>query len=166
VRITDSAATPPSDLPPCPPPPGQPTPSVTGVSPSPRGGAPRAAGTTISPPPIDRRAPALDVRIARRQRVLRARGVVLSAGCDEWCTVFAGGRLQIGRRSYKLSRASRSTRPGRRASLEVRLTRRATRALRQALRQRRRSSVRIRLGGHDAAGNRSALVRVKVRAVR
>jgi hypothetical protein len=104
--------------------------------------------------------------VERRQRVLRARGVLAFARCNERCTVSAGGRLQIGRRSYELVRVSRTTQADQRRSLKVRLTRRASLALRRASTDRRPATVRIGIRGRDAAGNRSSLLRSTVRAIR
>ena len=164
VRVSASAAAPPSELPPCPP--DNPPPADTGPGAPPAVAAPPPDTGTSTAPPVDRRAPTLAVRVARRQRVLRARGVVVSARCDERCTVSAGGRLKIGRRSYALGRVSRTTRPDHLTAFKVRLTRRATLALRRALNRRTPATVRIGLRGRDAAGNGSALVRSVVRAVR
>jgi hypothetical protein len=165
VLIRASAPAPPAEPPPCssdqpPTQPSTPQPS-SGIAPRPAGPQPEGAGTSV-----DRKAPALDVRVDRRQRVLRARSVVAFARCDERCTVSARGGLRIGRRSYDLVRVSRTTRGDQRESLKVRLTRRATLALRRALTDGTPATVRIVLRGRDAAGNRSALVRATVRVMR
>jgi hypothetical protein len=120
----------------------------------------------VPPPLVDSSAPALDTRVKRRQRVLRLRGAVAYATCNEPCTLTAGGTLRIGRRSFRLRQASQALPAGGRARVKVRLTRRATRALRRALRRERRASVRIGLRARDAAGNRSSLVRARVRVTR
>ena len=56
------------------------------------------AGTTTADAP-----PALRVRAKRRQRVLRLRGAVAYARCNESCRVAARGRLRIGRASVRLN---------------------------------------------------------------
>jgi hypothetical protein len=53
-----------------------------------------------------------------------------------------------------------------RSPLKVRLSRRATLALRRALEHGGHPVVRIRLWASDVAGNRSSVVRVTVQAVR
>jgi Domain of unknown function (DUF1929) len=135
---------------------------------------PPAAGpigpTSTPPPPVGKKArdtkpPVLKARVKRRQRVLRAGGVMARASCDEACTVTGWGRLRIGRRSYELGR-SRTPQASRSAVLKLRLSRRSTRALRRALQQRRQVTVHISLRAQDAAGNRSSLVRATVQAVR
>jgi hypothetical protein len=172
VRLSAAAAAPPGELPPCPPdqPPSQQSPgppsSGMGASASPGAAGAPSDGASTTALLVDRDAPVLDARVDRRQRVLRARGVLAFTRCNERCTVSAWGRLQIGRRSYALVRTSRTTQGAQRESLKVRLTRRATRALRRALNRRRWAAVRIALRGRDAAGNRSSLVRFTVRAVR
>jgi glucose/arabinose dehydrogenase len=142
-------------------------------------------GVTAPPSPVappapaapDTTAPRLRIRVRRRQRVLRLRGVVAWARCSEACTIAGRGALRIGKRRFRLRRAVRSARlaaraaqPTRRTRIKLRLTRRGTRALRRAVRHGRRPLARIRLRAIDAAGNRSrprrAVVRVKVRPAR
>jgi len=146
---------------------------AAGVAPPP---APAPAPTR----PADRVKPRLRIRIKRRQRVLRQRGAVAFARCSEPCTIAAGGRLRIGRRTFRLRRqvaAARLARGGsvrrgqaaqltRRVRLKVRLRRPSVRALRRALHHGRRPLVRLRLRATDRAGNRSRLRRATVRAVR
>ena len=133
------------------------------------GPAPVAAGDT--------RRPGLRIRVTRRQRVLRRRGVIAWARCNEACRIAGTGTLRIATRRYRLRRATRGARLGSQAAqltrptrLKLRLTRRSTRALRRAVRRGRRPLARIRLSATDTAGNRSrvrrAVVRVKVRPVR
>jgi glucose/arabinose dehydrogenase len=115
-----------------------------------------------TPAPGDTTAPALRVRVKRRQRVLRLRGAVAHVRCSEACTVRARGRLRIGRRSYAMRRAVRATRKARRGRLKVGLSRRGRRALKRALRRGRKPSVRLALRASDSAGNRSPLARRRV----
>jgi glucose/arabinose dehydrogenase len=120
------------------------------------------------PPPAlpDTTAPVLRARVPARQRVLRLRGAVAYARCNEPCSLAAGGRLRIGRRSYLMRTAARSAQAGRRVRVKVRLTARGRRALERRLRRGRRASVRLTLRATDAAGNRSAPVRRRVRVRR
>ena len=119
-----------------------------------------------APAPADTVAPRLRTRIKRRQRVLRLRGAVAYAGCNEPCTIATRGTLVIGRRRFRMLRVSRAAQVARSARIKVRLTRKGTRALRRALRRKRRASVRIGLRATDRAGNRSALARAAVRVRR
>ncbi len=122
-----------------------------------------------APPPgatPDVTAPALTVRVPRRQRVLRLRGAVAYVRCSEACTVEAGGTLRIGGRRLPLRRAAGSAQPSPRTRLKVRLRRRSARILRRALANGRHPRVQVRLRARDAAGNRSALVRRAVRVRR
>lgn len=122
-----------------------------------------------APPPgatPDVTAPALTVRVPRRQRVLRLRGAVAYVRCSEACTVEAGGTLRIGGRILLLRRATGSAQPSPRTRLKVRLRRRSARILRRALANGRHPRVQVRLRARDAAGNRSALIRRAVRVRR
>jgi glucose/arabinose dehydrogenase len=120
----------------------------------------------------DTRRPTLTARVKRRQRVLRLGGVVARVGCDEACSVVAGGRLRIGRARYRMRRI-RPARVGaaqaqRRVRLKVVLTKRGRRALRRCARRGRlrRASVRINLRATDGAGLRSPRVSRVVRVRR
>ena len=54
--------------------------------------------------------PRLRARVKRRQRVLRLRGAVARVSCNERCSIAAGGHLKIGRRSFRMRRASQAAR--------------------------------------------------------
>ena len=103
----------------------------------------------------DTRAPGLTAFVARRQRVLRRRGVVVRARCDEHCSINAGGTLAIGRRRLLLRRAPAAVVADRTARLLVRLRPRQVRRLRRALANGRRPRVTLRIWAYDAAGNAS-----------
>jgi glucose/arabinose dehydrogenase len=121
-------------------------------------GPPAALGDTT--------APTLRARVKRRQRVLRRRGAVAYARCNEACSVVARGRLRVGRRALRMRPASHAARTRRSARLKVALTRRGRRVLRRALRRGRRPVVRLTLRATDSAGNRSPAVRRRVRVRR
>jgi hypothetical protein len=110
--------------------------------------------------------PVLSARVKRRQRVLRLRGAVAYASCNERCSLAAGGRLRVGRRSIRMRRLVRPVELGRRARLKVVLDRRGRRVLRRALRRKRRPIVRLRLRARDGGGNASPLLRRTVRVRR
>ena len=125
-----------------------------------------AGGGTTTPPPADTTAPTLAVRARRRQRVLRLRGAVAYARCNEASSLRASGVLRIGRRRVRMRAAAAAVQADARTRLRVRLTRHGVRVLRRALRRGRRASVRLSLRATDAAGNRSALLRRTVRVRR
>jgi hypothetical protein len=126
---------------------------------------PTVVPTAAGPAP-DTVAPRLRTRIKRRQRVLRLRGAVAHDRCDEPCAIATGGTLKLGRKRFRMRRATRAAQVRRSSRMKVRLTRRGTRALRRALRRKRHASVRIGLRATDRAGNRSRLVRATVRVRR
>jgi glucose/arabinose dehydrogenase len=133
---------------------------------------PNPSGAPPAVPPVaagDTRPPRLRARVPRRQRVLKLRGAVAYAGCDERCTVRAAGVLRIAKRRLKMisvRRAAQASQRGTRTRLKVRLKRRQVRVLRRALRHGRRPKVRLTLRATDAAGNRSRRVRHTVRVRR
>jgi glucose/arabinose dehydrogenase len=120
--------------------------------------------------PRDTRRPRLRVFVKRRQRVLRLRGAVARARCNERCTVRARAVLRVGKRRLRMvgvrrvARASQDSRRGRR--LKVRLRPRQARILRRALRRGRRPAVRLTLRATDSAGNRSRRLQRTVRVRR
>jgi glucose/arabinose dehydrogenase len=119
--------------------------------------------------PADTQAPVLRTRVPRRQRVLRLRGAVAYAGCNEACTIAAAGVLREGKRRLRLvgaRRVARSSQAGRRLRFKVGLKRRQARILRRALRRGRRPAVRLSLRATDPAGNRSPVTRRTVRVRR
>jgi glucose/arabinose dehydrogenase len=124
---------------------------------------------TPAPPPggggpvADVTAPVVSARAPRRQRVLRLRGAVVYVRCNESCSLSAGGTLAIGRSRLLLRRARVELAANGRARLVVRLRPRARRLLHAALRRGGHPRILLRLRATDAAGNRSALVRRRVR---
>jgi glucose/arabinose dehydrogenase len=122
--------------------------------------APPSPSPSPSPPAAaDRTAPSLRIRVPRRQRVLRQRGVIAYARSSERGTVGLASRLKIGRRSYPLRYLRPRAEAGKRIRLRARLTGRAARALRRALRRRHRARVVVALRARDLARNRSRLAR-------
>jgi glucose/arabinose dehydrogenase len=143
---------------------------VLRIDPDPPGaGGPPCRPAVQGPPPsggADTTAPRLSVRAKPRQRVLRLRGVIIHARCDEACTINGGTTLRIGRRKLLLRRFSRSVLANERARLRARLRPRERRLLRAAVRSGRRPKLTVRLRATDAAGNRSRLLRRAVRVRR
>jgi hypothetical protein len=133
--------------------------------PGPNPGA--AAGSGPAPAPsVDGKPPGLSVRAARRQQILWTGGLIVRARCDEACDVRAGGWLRIGGRSFRLRRTTRSTgAAGRDVRLAPRLSGNGLDALSAVLWYGRHPLATVRVRAHDRAGNRSALVLLRVRAV-
>lgn len=146
-------------------PPGtDPLPCGASVVTPPTGGTPTGGGQAA--PAADSRAAALAVRVPRRQRVLRLRGAIAYARCDEACTVSAGGTLVIGERRLLMRRAVLPAAANQRVRARVRLRPRAGRLLRRALANGRRPRVVLRLRARDLAGNASPPQRRGVRVRR
>jgi glucose/arabinose dehydrogenase len=142
------------------------------INPNPPGtGGPACQGVAVQPPPgggtgADVAAPVLSARAPRRQRVARLRGTVVYVRCNESCSVGAGGILLIGRRKLLLRQVKAALVANQRARLLVRLRPRGLRSLRAALRRGGHPRVVLRLQATDSAGNRSPLVRRRVRVRR
>ena len=82
------------------------------------GSTPIPAGAPAPLPPVapgDTRAPRLRARVPRRQRVLKLRGAIAYAGCNERCTVAAAAVLRIGKRRLKMRGVRRVAQASQRA---------------------------------------------------
>jgi hypothetical protein len=121
---------------------------------------PPAGGSGDVAPPL------LSARVPTPQRVLRNRGAIGYARCNERCRISMVARLRIGKLAYPLRTARRDAAAGRRARLNARLTRRSRRALRRALARRRRPAVIVTLSATDQAGNLSRRLRFRIRVRR
>jgi glucose/arabinose dehydrogenase len=140
---------------------------VLRIDPDPPGvGGPPCGGAPVQGAAPDLVAPTLSVRVPRRQRVRRLRGAVAYVRCSEACKVSVGGTLRIGKRKLLLRRAGGNAQASPRERFKVRLRKRSARLLRRALARGGHPRVQIRLRAHDAAGNRSALVRRSLRVRR
>jgi hypothetical protein len=124
------------------------------------------AACPAAPPTGDVTRPVLSVRAPRRQRMLRHRGAIAYARCDETCTVKAGGTLLVRHRRVRLRGVRAQLVGAHRGRLVVRMGPRARRVVRRALRRHGHPRAVLRLRATDLAGNRSALVRRGVRVRR
>jgi hypothetical protein len=138
------------------PPPGNPPPPPRQEERPPRRRRSERKRATRSRPPRK-------VRIKHRQRVLRTRGLVLRAGCDEACALSGWGRLRptLLRLAPKQDSASQAQRTAEGASPPPRDPRVAP-----SLSAAPAGDVANQPEGARRGGNRSSLVRATVRAVR
>lgn len=109
----------------------------------------------IPPSAVDKVAPRLRTRATQRQRLLRLRGAVAYARCNEGCALVAGGRLRVGKRAYSLHRIKRLGQANKRVRLRLPLRANARRAIVDGLRRGRRIRIDVNIRASDAAGNRS-----------
>jgi hypothetical protein len=86
--------------------------------------------------------------------------------CNEACGIFAGGRLHVDKRVYRLRRLGTLAPAGKRVRIKVALGSKARRAIRGGLEHHRRIRVDVNLRARDAAGNRSKLATKTVRVKR
>jgi glucose/arabinose dehydrogenase len=121
-----------------------------------------AAGGGPLPPARDITPPRMRTKVPSRQRLLRLGGVVGYARSSEGGSVSAGATVRVGHHTYVLTKVRKSAEANRRVRVKVKLTRRARRALRAALRRGGHPHARLGLRARDAAGNRSRLVRRRV----
>jgi glucose/arabinose dehydrogenase len=109
----------------------------------------------IPPSALDTVAPTLRAQAKSRQRLLRLRGAVAYVRCSENCAVVVGGRLHVGKRSYRLRRVKTLGPASKRVRMKVPLGSKARRAIKQGMRRHRRIRIDVTLRARDAIGNRS-----------
>ena len=110
----------------------------------------------------------------KAQRVLRQKGVIVQATCpQEACVASAAGTINVPgakRRSsaakrHKLRSAKRSLAKGKKTRLKLRLRKSTVRAVRRALRARKKVRARVKVTVTDAAGNKKSKT-LRIRAKR
>jgi glucose/arabinose dehydrogenase len=109
----------------------------------------------IPPSALDTVAPTLRAKAKGRQRLLRLRGAVAYVRCSENCAIVVGGRLHVGKRSYRLRRVKTLGPATKRVRMKVPLGSKARRAIKQGVRRHRRIRIDVTLRARDAIGNRS-----------
>jgi len=116
-----------------------------------------------TPPPstFDRRAPRVRISLSPLPHILRTRGLVIRASCDEACTLGASARASLARSGRTVRFRSASRRVGAEMRVELRLgvSRGAVRALRRAFRHSTRLTVHLTVTASDAAGNKRTVAR-------
>jgi Glucose / Sorbosone dehydrogenase len=130
------------------------------------GGSATTAGGAPSAEAVDIAGPHVVARVKRRQRVLQNGGVIVHVACDERCSIASGGWLRVRGRIYRLRRSVQAAQATPSRRIKVRLTPKARRGLRRALRQGRRPRVRVGVRARDLSGNASPLTRYTVRVRR
>jgi hypothetical protein len=115
-----------------------------------------ATTTATPPPPLDTTAPPLQLSGALSQRVLRQRGVLVTAASPaEASTVTARGKVMI-RGSANVLRFTPATKQiasGAKATLKLKLKRSPLSAIGRALKAGKRMSAKVTVTAKDAAGN-------------
>jgi hypothetical protein len=106
------------------------------------------------PPPADVTPPAALLSGARVQKA--GRSIVMTASCgSEACTAVASGYVSVpgAARVFKLRSAKKRIAARSKVKMRLRVSKRAQRAIRRALRGKRKIAARIKLRVADAAGN-------------
>jgi hypothetical protein len=117
-------------------------------------GSPLSPGGPFSPLGPDRTAPKVTLEGGKSQRLVRG-GIVVTAQCDERCTLDAVANVKIGRASglFKSSSAKKVLAAGKRTKLRLKFSSRRLRAIRRALALGRRALAKVTVRSHDLAGN-------------
>jgi hypothetical protein len=75
--------------------------------------------------------------------------------CSENCALVVGGRLHVGKRSYRLRRVKTLGPASKRVRMKVPLGSKARGTIKQGVRRHRRIRIDVTLRARDAVGNRS-----------
>jgi RTX calcium-binding nonapeptide repeat (4 copies) len=124
------------------------------------------------PPPApslaDTTAPALELSGATAQRILRQRGVLVVVSCPvEACAVTAKGKVVVrgSSKRFKLRSATKQIAKGGKATLRLKLRKKALMAIRRALMSGKKLNAKVTVTAEDTAGNvtsRRRTIRVKL----
>jgi hypothetical protein len=120
------------------------------------------------PPPTAAMAPRLTLTAKGTQRVLRQRGAIVTAVCDQACTLRADGSLTAKTakaRAWTMTPQTAKLAAGGRAKLKLKLSKGAKRALASALKRRRKVKLSVRVTATGASG-KSTTVRRSIRVKR
>jgi hypothetical protein len=131
------------------------------------------ASTTASPPwtlPVaaDRTAPAFSLRGRSAQRAIKQKGVVVEVQCPtEACTASARGSVSVPNvaKTYRLRSATKQIPKGGKAKLTLKFSKKALKAVKRALRKRKRIKARVTVTVKDVVGN-GATKRLSIRLKR
>jgi hypothetical protein len=117
-------------------------------------GSPLNPGGPFGPLGSDRTAPKVTLEGGKAQRLVRG-GVLLTARCDERCTLDAVANVKIGRTSglFKSNNTKKVLAAGARTKLRLKFSSRSLRAIRRALALGRRALAKVTVRSHDLAGN-------------
>jgi hypothetical protein len=135
-----------------------------------RSGLTTVCGRRVGNPPAvaaDRTAPKLHLTVRRLQRVVRQRGLVVRAKCDEACAVRASAWITLSgaSRAVKLRRARTSLASNAERTIRLKASKRTLRTLRRVFKRRHRLGVGLTVLASDSVGNRRVAKR-KLRARR
>lgn len=109
--------------------------------------------TAPGPAAGDTKAPKLILKLKKRQRVGKGGAIVLKLRCDEPCKVTVGGKILVPGKDVKLKKVSRSLKAGKLATVKMKLTAKALKAVRRAWRKHRKAVAKLSIAARDAAGN-------------
>jgi DNA-binding beta-propeller fold protein YncE len=128
---------------------------------------PSGAGSTASGLAADTTPPSLTLAGARRQRVLRQRGVIVFATSSEAGKFTAAGRFSVPKlaKVFRFKPVSRTVGARQRAKLSLKLSKTTLAAIRRALARGQRLTAKITVTARDGAGNKRTSTR-RVRLVR
>jgi hypothetical protein len=100
---------------------------------------------------VDATAPDLTLSGKKKQKLGKA--VSVTARSDEACVALASGTLRVGAKRFKLKKVTKSLVAGRKATLKLRLSKKAQQAAKRALKRHRKVVAQVKVLATDAAGN-------------
>lgn len=118
-------------------------------------------------PPADKQPPAVRLGGAKKQKLLKTKAILVTVLVDEAATVRAGGTLNVpGRaRVYRLKSLTKKAAANKRVTFKLKLSKSQLKAVKRALRAKKKVVATVKVTARDAAGNARSATR-KVRAIR
>lgn len=135
------------------------------------GNTPPPPGDTATPPsvqpPADKQPPAMRLGGAKKQKLLKTKAILVTVLVDEAATVRAGATLNVPghARVYRLKSLTKKAAANKRVTFKLKLSKSQLKAVKRALRAKKKVVATVKVTARDAAGNARSATR-KVRAIR
>jgi hypothetical protein len=119
---------------------------------------PPSGGTNPPPGGGSSKVPTLKVGGQSSQKALRKKAIIVTATCDQACTLTASGRLSIPgvSKSYRLRSIKRSLTAGKKVTLKLKLSKKVIQTAKRALRKHKRIRATVRLTAKNSAGTKAS----------
>jgi hypothetical protein len=106
----------------------------------------------------------LKVTGSSSQKALRKKAIIVTATCDQACTLAASGSLSIpgASKTYRLRSVKRSLAAGKRVTLKLKLSSKVIKTAKRALRKHKRIRATIRLTAKNSAGTKTSRKSIRI----
>jgi len=127
---------------------------------------PDPSGGTTPPPSGGGNAKVVTLKVggSSSQKALRKKAIIVTATCDQACTLTASGSLSIpgASKTYRLRSVKRSLAAGKRVTLKLKLSSKVIKTAKRALRKHKRIRATIRLTAKNSAGTKTSRKSIRI----